>query len=70
MDDSINLVPVFIAEVDSDEVKISDEHSEFEWLSFEDAVGRVHWLNQKKVMKEAHLHIKNKELFKTLRKIV
>lgn len=69
MDDSINFIPVFIAEVDSDDVKISDEHSEFEWLSFEDAVGKVHWLNQKKVMKEAHLHIKNKELFKTLRKI-
>ncbi|MBN8636611.1 MAG: hypothetical protein J0M07_14880 [Anaerolineae bacterium] len=46
MDDSINLIPVFIAEVDSDDVKISYEHSAFEWLSFEDAFGRIHWENQ------------------------
>ena len=69
-DDSINFIPVFIAEVDSLDVKISDEHSEFEWLSFDEAFGRIHWKNQKKMLDEAYQHIKNKELFKTLRKIV
>ncbi|MBN8571312.1 MAG: NUDIX pyrophosphatase [Ignavibacteria bacterium] len=70
MDDSINLVPVFIAEVDSDDVKISDEHSEFEWLSFDEALGRIHWVSQKKMVKEAYEHIKSKELYSTLRKII
>ncbi len=69
-DDSINLIPVFIAEVDSDDVKISDEHSEFEWLSFEDAFGRIHWENQRKMLEETYKHLKSKELLKTLRKIV
>lgn len=70
MDDSINFIPVFIAEVDSLDVKISHEHSEFEWLSFDEAYGRIHWKNQKKMLEEAYHHIKNKELFKTLRKII
>lgn len=69
MDDSINLIPVFIAEVDSDDVKISYEHSAFEWLSFDDAYGRIHWENQRKMLAEAYNHIKSKELFKTLRRI-
>ncbi|MBN8572119.1 MAG: NUDIX pyrophosphatase [Ignavibacteria bacterium] len=70
MDDSINLVPVFIAEVDSEDVKISDEHSEFEWLSYDEALGRIHWVSQKKMVKEAFEHIKSKELYKTLKKII
>lgn len=69
MDDSINLIPVFIAEVDSEDVKISFEHSEFEWLSYEDAFARIHWENQKQKLEEAYKHIKSKELFKTLRRI-
>ena len=70
MDDSINLIPVFIAEVDSEDVKISYEHSEFEWLSFADAFGRIHWENQKNILAEVHNYTRSKELFKTLRKIV
>lgn len=70
VDDSINLVPVFIAEVNTDEVKISEEHSEYKWLSFEDAYGIIHWENQKKMIDEAFRHIKSVELFKTLRKII
>jgi dATP pyrophosphohydrolase len=70
MDDSINLVPVFIAQVESLDVKISDEHSEFEWLSYDEAFGRIHWKNQKKMLEEAYHHIKNRDLFNTLRKIV
>ncbi len=70
VDDSINFVPVFIAEVDSLDVKISEEHSEYEWLSYAEAYGRIHWKNQKKMLEEAYAHIKNKELFSTLRKII
>jgi len=70
IDDSINLIPVFIAEVDSDDVKISDEHSEYEWLDFENAHDRIHWENQKKMLAEAYNHLKTERLFNTLRKII
>lgn len=69
-DDSINLIPVFMAEVDSDNVKISDEHSEYEWLNFENAYDKIHWESQKKMLAEAYNHLKTERLFNTLRKII
>ncbi|MBP9095306.1 MAG: NUDIX domain-containing protein [Ignavibacteria bacterium] len=68
--DSINLIPIFIAEVDSTEVKISDEHSEFEWLSFEDTYKRVYWGNQKDRLEEIYKYLKSEELYNTLVKII
>ncbi len=70
MDDSVNFISVFIARVDSEDVKISYEHSAFEWLSIEDMIGRVHWANQKKILQEVYEHLKYEDLFKTLKKIV
>lgn len=69
LDDSVNFIPVFIARVDSDNVKISHEHSAFEWLSIEDMIARVYWANQKKILREAYEHLKYEDLFKTLKKI-
>jgi len=48
-DDSINFVPVFVAEVDSfSEVKISQEHSEFVWCKMSKAMELLAWPGQKK----------------------
>lgn len=69
MDDSVNFIPVFIARVNSEDVKISHEHSAFKWLSIEDMIGRVHWANQKKILQDAYDHLKYEDLFKTLKKI-
>ncbi|MBX7046609.1 MAG: NUDIX pyrophosphatase [Ignavibacteria bacterium] len=69
IDDSVNLIPVFIVETDSEDVKISYEHSEYKWLNFEDAHGKIYWQSQKKILAEVYNHLKNKELFNTLRKI-
>lgn len=45
----ISLVPVFLVKADiNQEVKISDEHSEFAWLRFEDAINRFAWPGQRK----------------------
>lgn len=45
----ISLVPVFLVKADiNQEVKISDEHSEFAWLRFEDAKNRFAWPGQRK----------------------
>ena len=64
--DTINMVPVFIAEVDTEDVKISEEHCEYEWLSFEDAMSRLHWINQKERLGEIYKYLKTKDLLNTL----
>ncbi len=49
--DEINFVPVFVCEVESDtEVKISNEHSEFKWVSFNQALKMVKWDGQKRAL--------------------
>jgi len=47
-DDSINLVPVFVAKVDNKSiVKISDEHSEFSWVDGKEAKRLLAWSGQR-----------------------
>jgi dihydroneopterin triphosphate diphosphatase len=47
--DTIQLVPVFAAELDSSaSVHVSSEHQRFEWLQFEDAQHRLVWPGQKR----------------------
>jgi 8-oxo-dGTP diphosphatase len=48
--DKIYLIPVFAAETEG-EVKLSEEHTEYEWLEFSDAYKRVHWYSQKENLK-------------------
>ena len=45
--DRINLVPVFGIEVDREDVKISEEHSDFKWADFETAKDTLVWKGQK-----------------------
>jgi len=48
-DDSITIIPVFAAVITSDEnLKISHEHSEYEWTKIEEAKKRFAWQGQKK----------------------
>lgn len=50
--DEVILVPVFVCEVDSEaHVKISHEHSEFRWVSFNQALKMLKWDGQKKAIK-------------------
>lgn len=47
-DDSINMVPVFVAEVDfTNNVRISDEHSEFKWCKKKEAKKLLAWPGQR-----------------------
>ncbi|MDA3872016.1 MAG: NUDIX domain-containing protein [Candidatus Marinimicrobia bacterium] len=48
--DRFNLVPVFVADVKSVSVKLSKEHSEYNWLTFEEAMQQVAWENHKKAI--------------------
>jgi len=43
----------FLAESKTDRVKISFEHSGYEWLSFEQAMRRLSFENAKTILKEA-----------------
>jgi dihydroneopterin triphosphate diphosphatase len=45
--DKIFLIPVFVINVESKNVILSDEHTLYEWLSFENAFKRIHWYSQK-----------------------
>ena len=46
--DRINLVPVFGIEVGSEEVRLSDEHTEFRWMDVDEAEETLVWSGQKK----------------------
>ena len=53
--DTIHLVPVFAAELDSSStLHLSSEHQRFEWLRFEDARKRLVWPGQKHSMDIVH----------------
>ena len=68
-EDSINLVPVFLARVSSSKVEISDEHSEYKWVDFHKAYKMLHWNQWKENVFLAEKILKNKLLFKALQKI-
>lgn len=46
IDDSVCLSPVFLVYVNSDNVVISDEHTEFRWVTYAGAVDLIHWPDQ------------------------
>lgn len=53
--DRIALVPVFVAFVEEESVRLSPkEHDAYEWLSFEEARDRLIWTEQKRVI--THIH--------------
>ncbi len=48
-DESINLVPVFVARVDMDSIiKISSEHSEYKWVNRKEAKELLAWPGQRR----------------------
>lgn len=64
--DAVNLVPVFIAEADTDDVTISYEHSDFFWGNFEEAYEKIYFVTQKEIVQYFNGFLNDKELFKTL----
>ncbi len=51
-DNSVNLSPVFAAEVGADaEVKLSDEHRDYRWLSKDKAISLLVWPGQKEAIR-------------------
>ena len=52
--DRINDIPVFVALVGGADPSLDAEHSEFVWLSAEEAVSRLPWPGQREGLKAAH----------------
>ena len=46
INDSVCLSPVFLAYVNTEDVKISDEHTEYKWVTYSEAVELIHWPDQ------------------------
>ena len=60
--DRINLIPVFGVEVDSLDVELSDEHSNFEWVEIIEAEKRLTWTGQKIGISKVYEMIKSKDI--------
>ncbi|NQU28881.1 MAG: NUDIX domain-containing protein [Candidatus Marinimicrobia bacterium] len=52
--DRINLVPVFGIEVDTDEITLSMEHSDYRWVDLEEALQLLIWRGQRTGIKVVH----------------
>jgi len=46
INDSICLSPVFLAIVDSEAVKLSSEHTQYKWVTFDEALELINWPDQ------------------------
>lgn len=64
--DKICMSPVFLAMVDSYDVKISDEHSEFKWITYDEACKIIHWPNQVESLEVIKKYLDNKDMFEKL----
>lgn len=56
------LVVFFIAKTHQKDIKISDEHVNFAWLPFEDALKKISFKNSKELLKKANEFIKRKNI--------
>lgn len=52
--DRIQMVPIFGIEVDNSEVQLSEEHSDYKWVSFEEALDLLTWKGQKEGLRTVH----------------
>lgn len=52
--DRIQMVPIFGIEVENSEVRLSEEHSEYKWVSFEEALALLTWKGQKEGLRTVH----------------
>jgi dATP pyrophosphohydrolase len=69
--DSVNLSPLFAAEVAPSVVpKLSDEHFEYDWYLFEDAVKNLVWPGQRQGMRIVHDYIVGHEQASKLTQIL
>jgi dATP pyrophosphohydrolase len=62
INDSVCLSPVFLVFVDTENVRISDEHTEFKWVTYEEAVDFIHWPDQIESLNVIWRYLKDENL--------
>ena len=63
--DAINLLPLFLAETEYEQITISKEHSEYVWTDFDDALNKLNWVSQKENLKLINEFLTDKNLKNT-----
>ncbi len=64
--DVISLSPVFLAVVEWTDIKISEEHDEFRWVSFEEAAELIHWEDQVSSLGLINKYLNDEKLFRKM----
>ena len=67
--DELHVVPLFLAEAEEGEAELSDEHSEYEWMNYEDAYNKIYWIGWKSNLKLIYEILNNENLFRTLKEV-
>jgi dATP pyrophosphohydrolase len=68
-DDVMHVIPLFVAEVKDDSVKLSDEHSDYVWKELHEAKKILHWVSHKNNIELIDKCLTEEEYFKTLKLI-
>jgi len=68
-DDELHVVPLFLAEAEEGEAELSDEHSEYGWMNYEDAHNKIYWIGWKNNLKLINEILNSENLFRTLKEI-
>jgi dATP pyrophosphohydrolase len=66
LNDSICFSPVFLAIVETDAVSISDEHTEYKWATYEEAIELINWPDQIQSLEIINKYLDDKILSKKL----
>lgn len=67
--DVIHIVPVFLSEAEEVDVNLSEEHSEYKWMKYDEAYEKIFWNGWKNNIKLINNILRNENLFKTLQEI-
>lgn len=67
--DTMNLIAVFIAETETEDVTLCNEHCEYKWLDYNGARELLHWFDQKENLRKINGCITDAKLYKSLVKI-
>jgi len=52
--DTVKMIPIFGIEVKGDDVILSHEHSDFRWVTFDEALDLLTWKGQKAAIRTVH----------------
>lgn len=68
LEDDIVVIPEysFAVEVRNERIKLSSEHTRFEWLSYQEACNQLHWDSNKTALWELDYKLKNNLLHKEI----